>query len=222
MLRTNPNSLLFAGGVGLSALLFAFLLTREAVADDGDGFRDIKVAPGVAIADDMIDVVLPFLKGHPERDEGNGGIQLGIRKEDGGYLVNIVLTGYLDDSLYGEHYRGFIIPLPDDRWELAAMSVKPLCARGQIIDGYCGSTPANERILAPDVSPAGPAMCVKVAGDDTLNLRAGPGTRHRVVGALASGNCSVELFDICEGNWCQVRWGQVSGWTNTRYLGAPD
>ena len=92
----------------------------------------------------------------------------------------------------------------------------------QIIDGYCGSTPANERILAQDVAPVGPKMCVNVASDDTLNLRAGPGTRHRVVGALASGNCLVELFDICEGNWCQVRWGHVSGWTNTRYLGAPN
>ena len=106
MLRIIRDSLSLAGGIGLIALLFAFLLTRDALAADGDGFRDIRVAPGVAVADDMIDVVLPFLKGHPERDEGNGGMQLGIRKEDGGYLVNIVLTGYLDDSLYGEHYRG--------------------------------------------------------------------------------------------------------------------
>nr|WP_319383879.1 SH3 domain-containing protein [uncultured Roseibium sp.] len=216
------KTLSIAGCAALIALFLAFPLTGEAMADEGNGFRDIRVAPGVAVAGDMIDVVLPFLKGHPERDEGNGGMQLGIRRDDGGYLVNIVLTGYLDDSLYGEHYRGFIIPLPDDRWELAAMSVKPLCARGQIIDGYCGSTPANERILAPDVAPVGPKMCVNVASDDTLNLRAGPGTRHRVVGALASGNCRVELFDICEGSWCQVRWGQVSGWTNTRYLGAAD
>ncbi|WP_434055711.1 MAG: SH3 domain-containing protein [Roseibium sp.] len=222
MPHTNRMTLSIAGSAVLIALLFTLLSMREALADEGDGFRDIRVAPGVAVADDMINVVLPFLKGHPERDEGGGGMQLGIRKEDGGYLVNIVLTGYLDDSLYGEHYRGFIIPLPNDRWELAAMSVKPLCARGQITDGYCGSTPANQRILAPDVAPVGPKMCVNVANDDTLNLRAGPGTRHRVIGAIASGNCSVELFDICEGNWCQVRWGQVSGWTNTRYLGAPD
>ncbi|WP_421979542.1 SH3 domain-containing protein [Roseibium sp.] len=222
MTRRTLKTLSIAGCAALIALFLDLPLTGEALADEGDGFRDIRVAPGVAVADDMIDVILPFLQGHPERDEGNGGMQLGIRKEDGGYLVNIVLTGYLDDSLYGEHYRGFVIPLPDDRWELAAMSVKPLCARGQIIDGYCGSTPANERILAQDVAPVGPKMCVNVAGDDTLNLRAGPGTRHRVVGALASGNCQVELFDICEGSWCQVRWGQVSGWTNTRYLGAPN
>ncbi|MEO1112771.1 MAG: SH3 domain-containing protein [Pseudomonadota bacterium] len=222
MLRTNRKTLSIAGRIAVLAFLFALPLTEKTHAEGGDGFREIRVAPGVAVADDMIDVILPFLKGHPERDEGSAGMQLGIRKEEGGYLVNVVLTGYLDDSLYGEHYRGFIIPLSDDRWELAAMSVKPLCARGQIIDGYCGSTPANERILAPDVSPVGPAKCVKVAKDDTLNLRSGPGSRHRVVGALASGNCSVELFDICEGNWCQVRWGQVSGWTNTRYLGAPD
>lgn len=220
MTRRTLKTLSIAGCAALISLFLDLPLAGEALADDGDGFRDIRVAPGVAVADDMIDVILPFLQGHPERDEGNGGMQLGIRKEDGGYLVNIVLTGYLDDSLYGEHYRGFVIPLPDDRWELAAMSVKPLCARGQIIDGYCGSTPANERILAQDVAPVGPKMCVNVASDDTLNLRAGPGTRHRVVGALASGNCRVELFDICEGNWCQVRWGQVSGWTNTRYLGA--
>ncbi|MEM8700389.1 MAG: SH3 domain-containing protein [Pseudomonadota bacterium] len=222
MLRTTRMRFSIAGRMALIALLFAIQLAQETRADESGGFRDIRVAPGVAVADDMIDVLLPFVRGHPERDEGNGGMQLGIRKQEGGYLVNIVLTGYLDDSLYGEHYRGFIIPRADDRWELAAMSVKPLCARGQNVDGYCGSTPANERILAPDAAPAGPAMCVNIAADDTLNLRAGPGTRHRVVGALASGICSVELFDICEGNWCQVRWGQVSGWTNTRYLGASD
>ncbi|MET1412400.1 SH3 domain-containing protein [Roseibium sp. HPY-6] len=205
-------------GLALAALFMAFPLSSNAQPASGEGFREVRVAPGTAVADDLIDVVLPFLKGHPERDEGNGGMQLNIRKDSGGYLVNIILTGYLDDVLHGEHFRGVVIPLPDDRWELLSMSVKPLCARGQNIDGVCQSTPASERTMASDVTPAGPGMCVDVPLDDTLNLRAGPGTRHHVVGSLAPGTCSVELFDICEGNWCQVRWAQISGWVNTRYL----
>ncbi|MEQ8778167.1 MAG: SH3 domain-containing protein [Roseibium album] len=206
-----------AKGLAFAALLAAAQVQAQSVTDN-EGFREIRVAPGVATADDMIDVVLPFLKGHPERDEGNGGMQLSIRKEDGGYAVNIVLTGYLDDSLSGEHYRGFVIPLQDDRWELLSMSVKPLCARGWNIDGYCQSPPPSERILAPEVESVAAAMCVKVAADDTLNLRSGPGTRHPVVGSLASDTCTVELFDICEGSWCQIRSGRISGWVNTRYL----
>ncbi|WP_299483857.1 SH3 domain-containing protein [uncultured Roseibium sp.] len=193
-------------------------LTQAQSLDAGDGFRSLRVAPGVSVADEMIDLVLPFLRGHPERDEGNGSMQMSIRKQDDGYAVNIVMTGYLDDSLYGEHFRGYVIALPDDRWELLSMSVKPLCARGRNVNGFCENTPAGERILAPDALPTGPAMCVKVALDDTLNLRSGPGTRHPVVGSLVADDCAIELFDICEGNWCQIRSGRISGWVNTRYL----
>jgi uncharacterized protein YraI len=61
-------------------------------------------------------------------------------------------------------------------------------------------------------------MCVSIAQDDVLNVRQGPGTRHAVTGALAAGTCNVELSEICEGRWCEIRSGSVSGWVNTRYL----
>lgn len=203
-------------GVATGALLVLGQAFAEA-EPASDGFRDIRVAPGQAIADDFIEVILPFIRNHPETEEGDAGLSLDIQKDGSGYSVQIVMTGYLDDAVAGEHYRGHVIRTADGRWELLSMAVKPICARGTNVGGVCKSAPPA-MFLAPGAPPASPKMCVNVAADDLLNVRSGPGTRFPVTGALSAGTCDVELTETCEGNWCQITADRVSGWVNTRYL----
>ncbi|MBK1635857.1 SH3 domain-containing protein [Rhodovulum adriaticum] len=49
-----------------------------------------------------------------------------------------------------------------------------------------------------------------------LNVRTGPGTNYRVMGALPTGT-TVDVIQ-CEGNWCQVRLKGPDGWASSRYL----
>jgi hypothetical protein len=219
---TMPSQITHSAGLVFSLALAAALPFGQANAQgmiDAEGFREIRVAPGVATAPDFIDVLVPFLKNHPENDEGSAGMDLNIRKEGSGYHVNIRLTGYLDDSVYGEHFRGYVIRTSTGEWELLSMSVKTLCARGQNVNGVCTSAaPPPKMFLTPGASPTGVSMCVNVAEDDVLNVRAGPGTRFEPLGTLTSDDCSVELSDLCEGRWCEIRSDTISGWVNTRYL----
>jgi hypothetical protein len=212
----------FAQKVLAVAFLAALALggtCQAQIATDADGFRDIRVAPGLVNSGEFIDVLLPFLQGHPENDEGNATIDLKMRKEDGVYGVDIIKTGYLDDSLAGEHFRGSVIRTREGEWELLTMSVKPLCARGRNIDGICSDTPAPPVMFqTPGAAPSGPSMCVDIAAGDVLNVRQGPGTRFPATGTLAAGTCGVEVSNVCEGNWCEIRSGAISGWMNTRYL----
>jgi uncharacterized protein YgiM (DUF1202 family) len=213
---TGPARL-FLGALVAAATFASSLLKAQDVIDPNE-FREIRVAPGYAKADDFIDVLIPFLKGHPENEEGSAGMDLSIHKEDAGYRFEIVLTGYLDDSLAGEHYIGHVIRTSEGQWELLSMFVKPICARGQNVNGVCTSAPPPAMFLTPGTPPAETAVCVNVAADEMLNVRSGPGTRHQIVGSLEPDNCAVELSDTCEGNWCQIRSGPISGWVNTRYL----
>ena len=64
------------------------------------------------------------------------------------------------------------------------------------------------------------ALCVRgVASDDVLNMRSGPGTGNRIVGAIPPGVCGVRLLDR-SGRWRRVRYGGGTGWVNGRFLEA--
>ncbi|TYC64781.1 SH3 domain-containing protein [Stappia sp. BW2] len=203
----------------LAALPVACLLLTGSVQAQDDGFREIRVAPGTAVAANFMDVLMPFLQGHPESDEGNAALDLKVRKAGSGYSVDIVMTGYLDDSLSGEHYRGTVIRTASGQWELLEMKVSPLCARGENVGGVCTASAAPPAMfLSSGDAPDNRLMCVSIARDDVLNVRKGPGTRHAVTGALAAGTCNVELSESCEGSWCEIRSDTISGWVNTRYL----
>lgn len=102
-----------------------------------DGFRKIRVAPGLATSGQFIDVLIPFLQGHPDSIEGNQAMELRIWKQDAGYRVDLIKTGYPDDSVSGEHYRGSVIRTSNGAWELLALAVKDLCARGDAVGGMC-------------------------------------------------------------------------------------
>ncbi|WP_417670953.1 SH3 domain-containing protein [Roseibium sp.] len=210
---------------GAGALLLVAVAGTSAIAQEADssleGFRELRVAPGLAVADDFIDVVLPFLRGHPESEEGNAGLEMKVHKADYGFQVDIIQTGFLDDSVSGHHYRGSVIRTGNGQWELLTMHIKPICARGQNVDGYCkeGVQKAPPAMfIMPEANSGTPLHCVNVAADDVLNVRKGPSSRFAVVGALAPGNCSVAVSETCEGSWCRISSGNVSGWVHTGYL----
>jgi hypothetical protein len=56
----------------------------------------------------------------------------------------------------------------------------------------------------------------RVVASNDLNVRAGPGTNHRVIGSIAA-NDSVNVWD-CTGNWCRVSYRGGEGWASARYL----
>ncbi|MEW9922299.1 SH3 domain-containing protein [Marimonas sp. MJW-29] len=71
---------------------------------------------------------------------------------------------------------------------------------------------------------SGPIVRVTgVAANDVLNVRAGPGTRHRVVGALSNGSQVRRLGCQSQGQarWCQIEMMtdmRERGWVNARFL----
>jgi len=221
------NSLKFIGKLAfcITAVLLAAVIIFEAQAQTSEtsleGFRELKVAPGLAVGNDVIDVLMPFLRGHPESEEGKPGLEMKLRKADYGFQVDIIQTGFLDDSISGHHFRGGVIRTSNGQWELLNMHLRPICARGQNVDGYCKTTakPAPPAMfIMPGANSAGALHCVNVAAEDVLNVREGPGSRFATVGALAHDNCNVAVSNTCEGQWCKVRSGDLSGWAHTGYL----
>lgn len=72
---------------------------------------------------------------------------------------------------------------------------------------------------AADPVRTGAEHCVvNVAPDDPLNLRAGPGTGHRVVARLPKARCGLTVTGPCRGKWCPVEDGHHSGWVHRRYI----
>ena len=74
--------------------------------------------------------------------------------------------------------------------------------------------------------PAGGAPVVQVTGvpaNDVLNVRAGPGTQHGVVGALANGDSvrRLECRPVGGSRWCEIEMlseMRERGWVNARYI----
>lgn len=56
-----------------------------------------------------------------------------------------------------------------------------------------------------------------VAANDVLNVRAGPGANHPIVGELAPGARGVEVVRV-EGGWGMVNVTEVPGWASMRFL----
>lgn len=72
---------------------------------------------------------------------------------------------------------------------------------------------------AADPIRTGAEHCVvNVRSDDILNLRAGPGTGHRVLSRLASSQCGIIVTGACAGSWCPAEGGHNAGWVHRRHL----
>lgn len=75
----------------------------------------------------------------------------------------------------------------------------------------------------PSRQPASPTFRVaRVEIDDVLNVREGPSEYHPRVGAIAPDGRGIEIVGPCQGLWCPIRHGRVSGWVNTYYLTRDD
>lgn len=65
---------------------------------------------------------------------------------------------------------------------------------------------------------AGAAQAANAIVTADLNVRTGPGTKYRVVGAIPNG-ARVDVNGCTGGyGWCQVRYGGLYGWASSRYL----
>lgn len=58
-----------------------------------------------------------------------------------------------------------------------------------------------------------------VAATDVLNVRAGPGANHQIIGSFAPNQTNVEVVGTTEDHrWGRVIIGETSGWSSMRYL----
>ncbi len=116
----------------LSAIALFFALTLPLSADPR--LEDYNVVglsdwqPRTAVS--AMALVEPLYRNHPESGEGRPTLKIDMRKDGPGALViDVTLGGYLDDSVDGEQYRGFI-SRTDTGWRLDALGRRHICARG--------------------------------------------------------------------------------------------
>lgn len=71
-------------------------------------------------------------------------------------------------------------------------------------------------VIAAACLIGGAAWAYPAASTTDLNMRAGPGTNHRVIGGIPAGG----VVDVrtCHGNWCQVTYRGRVGWASARFL----
>jgi len=83
-------------------------------------------------ASNVLDLVAPIMRGHPERLEGRPTGRVRFAKSPaGGLVVEVTMTGYLDDSLAGERFLGFVTR-DTAGWTLASLWRQNLCWRGPV------------------------------------------------------------------------------------------
>lgn len=82
--------------------------------------------------------------------------------------------------------------------------------------------PTSTPTLAPSGASPEIYAVVGVAGDDVLNVRAGPGVASPIVGTIPSYGMGVRVTGdgrpVGESFWAPVVYGDVAGWVNARYL----
>lgn len=72
--------------------------------------------------------------------------------------------------------------------------------------------------MATFLASVGGAFAYDAAATTTLNVRSGPGTNFRVVGAL-SRNQIVQVLECNTANtWCRIQDRTLQGWASARYL----
>lgn len=77
---------------------------------------------------------------------------------------------------------------------------------------------ASGSAAADLVSTSAEHCVVNVSPDDPLNLRAGPGTGHRVLARLPYALCGLTVIATCRGDWCPVEDGHHAAWVHRRYI----
>jgi hypothetical protein len=84
------------------------------------------------------------------------------------------------------------------------------------------ATPAPTPTLAPSGASPEVFAVVGVAGDDVLNVRAGPGIANSIVGTIPPYGMGVSVTGdgqpVGQSVWAPIVYGDVAGWVNTQYL----
>ena len=76
---------------------------------------------------------------------------------------------------------------------------------------------ATTALAAMTLSGAAFAETMATAGTD-LNVRSGPGVQHGVVGVIKGGDEVTVNGCIESANWCEVKYGELTGWAYGDYL----
>lgn len=100
-----------------------------------------KAGDGGPPAERLIDLVMPFMAGHPESDEGRPTANFSFASGRNGEITfKLTMTGYLDDSVAGERFEG-TARLEAEGWRLVELWSQTLCGRGgsagQWVAGLC-------------------------------------------------------------------------------------
>lgn len=141
--RAMPESLSrYFSLVAILTFALVFAMGRPLMAGDKEpsaslkGFKVLKVPPDRSSSDKVINLLLPYIGNHPESLEGRPELDLSIRRHESSLIVDLTMSGYLDDSVSGEHYRGIVVR-SSKGWELVDLGVKYICWRGVSATGKC-------------------------------------------------------------------------------------
>ena len=133
MLRKTKAAVFFAIGT--------ICCSTMAIADtfpvDQDGYKQIRIAPGVSRADNYLELLAPFMVEFPDMEERRAQIRLTMKQIEGGIGFNLIHDGFADDSVSGEQFKGVMI-INSHGWELIEIHQRWICARGKRSDmGIC-------------------------------------------------------------------------------------
>lgn len=114
---------------------------KAAIADgfpvDEDGYKQLRIAPGVARAENYLGLLAPLMDDFPDMEEGRAQIQLTMEQIEGGIGFDFIHSGFADDSVSGEQFKGVIIKTGNG-WEMIELYQRWICARGKRSeDGLC-------------------------------------------------------------------------------------
>ena len=119
--------------------------TQDEATEDADGSSHVPqweqqpvprkfraAGPGFADADALLFSLADHLVDLGSGDEGVS-VTVRTRDDDGNVLGEIVLDGYLDDSVRGHEFRA-ALRRDDDAWHLRSLKRRQLCWRGAVQD----------------------------------------------------------------------------------------
>ena len=116
-------------------------------------------------------------------------------------------------------FRAYLLGFPQGRYKTEATN--RIAALAMVPAKVPTAEPAPELQAAaqPGNCPAqtGDWSVTGIASDDTLFVRMGPGTTYPEKGELAYNAAGITNFG-CDGKWCQIEYGCISGYASAKYL----
>ncbi len=109
-----------------------FMIAPMALADDRlAGFAEVDISAWQPlVADHPLDLIEQLYDGHPEATEGRPELNISLRLDaDYKFIIDIEMSGYLDDSVSGNNYRAIVDQAPGG-WKLEALGLQNICYRG--------------------------------------------------------------------------------------------